>query len=42
MELQAHGNFIFIITNYISAIIFPLAVIAVQEIVTNISNTIVA
>jgi hypothetical protein len=41
MELQAHGNVIFIITNYISVVTVPLTVIAVQEIFTNLSNAVV-
>jgi hypothetical protein len=42
MDLQARGNVIFIITNYINVETVPVRVTAVQEIATNISNTVVA
>jgi hypothetical protein len=42
MDLQAPGNVIFIIINYINIETVPITLIAVQEIATNISNTVAA
>jgi hypothetical protein len=42
VELQARGNTIFIISNYIRATTVPLATIAIREIVTNISTAVAA
>jgi hypothetical protein len=42
VELQARGNAIFNISNYVSAITVHLAAIVIQEIVTKISTAVVA